>query len=116
MDPLLTGDVQVTVPLPPATLVVMVQLWIVALQVASVPPFVPAHVQLQGPVPVTVDAVPVAHKLLVGTAVIIVPLALLHLPLTGNEENVAIIAAVLLIEQLPVPLHSPPDHPVKIDP
>ncbi len=42
---------------------------LVAKQLAVDPPFAPSHVQLHGPVPVIVVAVPDKHKLIVGTIV-----------------------------------------------
>jgi hypothetical protein len=43
--------------------------WLFALQVALVPLLLPSHVQLQRPVPVTADAVPVLQRLVVGAVV-----------------------------------------------
>lgn len=40
-----------------------------ALHEIFVPPFVPAHVQLQDPAPLTADAVPAEHKFVVGALV-----------------------------------------------
>ena len=42
-------------------------LWRNALQLPVVPPFTPAHDQLQGPEPETEDAVPVLQRFVVGT-------------------------------------------------
>ena len=56
-----------------------------AVQVGDVvPPFVPAQVQLQGPLPVILDAVPVAQRLLVGVVETVTLLALPQVPLTGR--------------------------------
>ncbi len=40
----------------------------------------PAHVQLHGPEPLTAEAVPAAHKLVVGAVATVVPLAEPHAP------------------------------------
>jgi hypothetical protein len=53
---------------------------LLAVQLAVVPPFVPAHVHDQGPLPLTADGVPVLHRLLVGTVVMDPPLMLPQVP------------------------------------
>lgn len=88
--PLLTGDVQLTVPLPPVTEAMTVYVWRrVALQSENVPPFVPTHDQIQGPLPVTIVAVPLLHKLVAGATVTVVPLLLPQMPLTGTVPTLA---------------------------
>jgi hypothetical protein len=42
----------------------------------------PAHVQVQGPVPVTAEVVPALHRLVVGALLTATPLAEPHTPLT----------------------------------
>jgi hypothetical protein len=55
---------------------------VLALQLAVLPPLVPAHVRVHGSFPLTDDAVPAEHKLLVGLDVVVVA-ALPHFPLTA---------------------------------
>ncbi len=50
-------------------------------QLAVVPPFVPAHVQYHGPVPVGVDAVPTMQKPVVGMLEKVAPLLIPQVPL-----------------------------------
>ena len=52
-------------------------------QVSSVPPFVPEQLQSQGPLPVTLDAVPVVQRLIVGCSVKFCPSEEPQTPLTG---------------------------------
>lgn len=54
-----------------------------AAQLALLPPFLPAQLQVHGPLPLTPLAVPVLHKLVVGAVVKVLPLALPQTPLTG---------------------------------
>src|SRR6185369_10418192 len=53
-----------------------------AVQLAVVPPPLPAQVQLQGPLPLTVEVVPALHRLAAGADKIVVPLEVPHAPLT----------------------------------
>ena len=62
------GVLGLMVPLLPAE-GVTVLVWMVAEQLAVEPPFAPAQVQVHGPVPPTVLAVPAVHRLVVGAAV-----------------------------------------------
>lgn len=52
-------------------------------QLAVLPPLLPVQDQLQGPVPVTDPAVPVAQRLVVGAVETVVLFELLQVPLTG---------------------------------
>jgi hypothetical protein len=52
-------------------------------QDAVVPPLLPAQVQLNGPVPVTTDAVPAWHKLAVGALEKLMPFDVPQAPLIG---------------------------------
>jgi hypothetical protein len=65
---------------------------IVAEQVATVPPLLPAQVQFQGPLPLTADAVPALHRFAVG-AVLTVPLfALPQAPVVSSKaEQLAVV-------------------------
>jgi hypothetical protein len=54
--------------------------------IAVVPPFDPAQVQLQGPLPVTVDGVPALQNPLVGAVLVMTPFAGPHWPFTGGAE------------------------------
>ena len=49
-----------------------------------VPLLLPAHVQVQGPVPEMDDAVPVVHKLVVGALVVLAPLDEPHAPFAAT--------------------------------
>lgn len=51
---------------------------------ALVPLLLPAHVQIQGPVPTTEDAAPEVHKLVVGALVRLAPLDEPHAPFTAT--------------------------------
>ena len=62
------GVLGLMVPLLPAE-GVTVQVWMFAEQLAVEPPFDPAQVQVQGPLPVTVLAVPTVQRLVIGAAV-----------------------------------------------
>ena len=57
---------------------------IFAEQFAVEPPFDPAQVQVQGPLPPTVLALPAVQRLLAGAVVKVPPLAEPHWPLTGG--------------------------------
>lgn len=68
-----------------------------ALQAVDVvPPFNPAQVQFQGPVPETEEAVPTEHKLAVGAAGTPTPLAVPQTPLT-LKVAVQVVSVPLLI-------------------
>ena len=72
---------------------------LLAVQVGEVvPPFVPAHVQVQGPLPETADAVPVLQKLTLGATVKVPPLLLPHAPLTGDADAVWVNAFITTLE------------------
>ena len=53
-------------------------------QVAVVPPLLPAQLHDQGPLPLTVDAVPVVQRLAVGALVRVAPFEEPHAPLTAT--------------------------------
>jgi hypothetical protein len=81
---------------------------IVAEQIATVPPLLPAQVQLQGPLPLTADAVPALHRFAVG-AVLTVPLfALPQAPFVSSKaEHLAVVPPLLPTQvqlQGPLPL------------
>ena len=54
-----------------------------ALQLAGVPPPLPAQVHVHGPVPPTADGVPALQRFVVGATDTVVPLAVPHTPLIG---------------------------------
>ena len=83
------GVLGLMAPLLPAE-GVTVQVWMFAEQLAVVPPFDPAQVQVHGPVPLTELAVPAVHRLVEGAAVKVAPLAEPHTPLTGTGLNVTV--------------------------
>jgi hypothetical protein len=66
--------------MPQALAVVPVLL---AAQLAVVPPLEPAQVHDHGPEPVTDEAVPVLHRLVVGAVLTVVPFADPHAPFTA---------------------------------
>ena len=71
-------------PSPSKSRAVFLVVCLVAEQVAVVPPLLPAQVQLQGlPVPVTVEAVPVVQRLVVGAMVTVLLLLAPQAPLVG---------------------------------
>ena len=76
---------------------------IFAEQLTVVPPFVPMHVQFQGPTPVTLEAVPVVHSPLDGVLGIMEPFAVPHVPLV-------IVIAAAFAEQLAVDPPFLPSH------
>ena len=83
------------VPLGPAEGVTL-QVWIVAEQLAVVPPFEPAQLQVQGPEPLTELAVPVVQRSVVGALVRVVLLAGPQVPLTiGVNVAVTVQLAVM---------------------
>ena len=53
------------------------------MQAAAWPPWAPLQDQFQGPSPVTADAVPAVHRLLLGALLAAVPAALPHMPSLG---------------------------------
>ena len=73
---------------------------IVAEHEASAPPLTPAHVQVQGPEPDGVEAVPVEQRLEVGTAVKAIPLAEPQAPLT--KEAGFLVAVQVVVPPLDV--------------
>jgi hypothetical protein len=66
-----------------------------AVHIEGVPPFVPSHVQYQGPVPVVVDAVPVLQRLVVGAVVTVVKLAAPQVPLVDCVPVVTLMLSIL---------------------
>ena len=82
--------VKVSLPVARKTLALVVPAdCLLALHVTVVPPLLPAHFQLQGPVPVNSIAAPVLQKFAVG-AMLNVPLLLVpHVPLAGVWLKVA---------------------------
>ena len=59
----------------------------VAEQLAAEPPFVPTQVHDHGPVPVTADALPTEHRLLVGMDESEAPFELPQVPLTVTTDS-----------------------------
>jgi len=88
-------------------------------QVAVVPPFEPVQLHVQGPLPLTDEAVPALQRLLAGALEKVPPLELPHAPLTGVDATpnsaVTFVAVFIVTAQVPVPLH-PPLQPVKVEP
>ncbi len=68
---------------------VTVSVWILAEQLAVVPPFDPVQLHVHGPVPLTAVAVPALQRFVVGAEVNVPPFEVPHTPFTGVNENVA---------------------------
>ena len=64
------------------------------------PPFNPAQLQAQGPVPVTVEALPAEQRLVVGAVGTVVPFADPQAPFTG-VGSVVVIALAEAADTLP---------------
>jgi hypothetical protein len=80
-----------------------------AVQLAVVPPLIPVHDHVHGPVPATVVAVPVVQRPVVGVESTATPLAVPQAPLAG----VAVFEAVqLAVVPPPVPVHDHVHGPV----
>jgi hypothetical protein len=65
-------------------------------QLAVAPPFDPAQVQLHGPEPETVDAVPVEQRLVVGIEETVVPFDVPQVPTTGAGRMLTVTDLVIL--------------------
>jgi hypothetical protein len=80
------------VAVPPCAglaLAVTAQVCRLAVQVAeSPPPLIPWHVQLHGPEPLTLLALPALHRFVLGALVSVPPLALPHWPVIGARLTV----------------------------
>jgi hypothetical protein len=63
-------------------------------QLAPLPPLTPAHVQVQGPLPVTIDGVPAVHSCPVGAVEAAAPLALPQAPFCGCVSTTPTVQAV----------------------
>jgi len=80
-------------------------------QLAVVPPFEPVQLQFQGPVPATVDAVPVEQRLVVGVELTVVPLEAPQAPLASSgAEHEALVPPLE-----PVQLHAHGPEPDTLD-
>jgi len=80
-------------------------------QLAVVPPFNPPQDQVQGPEPLTVDAVPALHKLVVGALESVVPFEVPHDPFTRRfAEHDAVVPP-----PLPAQLHDHGPLPVTVE-
>jgi hypothetical protein len=75
-----------------------------AVHCAVVPPFLPAQLHDHGPLPLIAEAVPVVHRLVVGTLLRLSPLDAPHAPLTGAGFSEAVHSAVVP-PFLPAQLH-----------
>jgi len=75
---------------------------------AVVPPLVPRHCQVHGPLPDTVVAVPVEQRLAVGLVETVVPFAEPHTPFTtvGGVGAVVTVTMTLRVTLPPVPVHA----------
>ena len=62
-------------------------------QVAVAPPSLPAQLHDQGPVPLTVDAVPALQRLAAGALAKLPPFAEPHCPLTGSPPEATVSVA-----------------------
>jgi len=71
-------------------------LWILAEQLAVVPPLDPVQLHVQGPLPLTVVAVPALQRLVVGAEVNVPPFEEPQEPFTAVAENVAVTEQALV--------------------
>ncbi len=71
-----------------------------ALQLAVVPPFVPAQLHVQGPVPETVDGVPVEQRFVVGADDTVVPFEDPQAPFTAGEPLPVMVTTAELAPRL----------------
>src|SRR5271157_3818799 len=63
-----------------------------AVHTTVAPPLLPAQLQLHGPLPATVDAVPALQRLAVGAVLTATPFALPHVPLISSRaEQLAVV-------------------------
>jgi hypothetical protein len=80
------------------------------------PPLLPPQVQLQGPLPLTADAVPVLQRLALGFALTVAAFELPHAPLTGCAEAVFFAEQVAVVPPLlPPQLHDHGPLPLTAD-
>jgi hypothetical protein len=70
---------------------------------AVAPPSLPAQFQYQGPLPMTVDALPALQRLAVGAVLTAMPFALPHLPVISAEQRVNLLQ-LAASRRLPCPL------------
>jgi len=84
-------------------------------QEAVVPPLEPEHDQLQGPEPVTDEAVPILQRLMVGAEARVAPLDEPHAPLTGGGGDWGASCAEQLAVVPPLePAHDQSQGPVPV--
>jgi hypothetical protein len=83
---------------------------IVALHIAVVPPLIPAHVQLHGPLPVKAEVVPAEQRFAVGATVRVLPLLLPQVPFIAARAKVAVTvlaALIVTVQAVPTVLSQP---------
>jgi len=79
---------------------------------AAEPPLLPAQLQLHGPLPATVEALPALQRLAVGAVLATTPFALPHAPLISSRaEQLAVVPP-----PEPAQLHDHGPLPVTVDP
>ena len=95
-------------PFPPDA-VVIPQVFMLAVQTDVIPPLLPAHCQLHGPVPANEDSVPVLQRLIDGVLVNSPPLLLPQVPFTaaGVKTAPTLFATSMMTVQVPLPLQGP---------
>jgi hypothetical protein len=100
-------------------LIVFVEVWTLAVQVAVVPLFVPTHVQFHGPLPVTADAVPFEQRFVSGAMKTVPPLLLPQTPLSGasgsNEKVAVTVQSLVMVAVVYVFVWSAPPQPLTDD-
>jgi hypothetical protein len=80
------------------------------------PPLLPPQVQLQGPLPLTADAVPVLQRLALGFALTVAAFELPHAPLTGCAEVTFLAKQVTVVPPpLPAQVHAHGPLPLTVD-
>ena len=83
---------------------------------AVVPPLLPAHDQLQGPVPATDELVPVLQRLVVGFDATVVPFDEPHMPFTGGGATVFWAEQLAFVPPLlPAQLHDHGPAPLMVE-
>ena len=111
----MVGVAGLILPLAPAE-GVTVQVWRLAEQSASLPPFWPAQVQFHGPEPLTVPAVPAVQRLVLGALVKVPPFDAPQTPSTAipnatSTVQLAVIALVVYVKGAVPEAGEPPQVP-----
>ena len=83
---------------------------------AVLPPVLPTQVHAHGPLPLTLEAVPVLQRFAVGAVLTVPPFALPHAPFTGVAEATFFAEQVAVVPPLaPAQLHAHGPLPLTVD-